>query len=129
MARTLHASRRVVTSKNTPFQDSIWISDALLAESFHRFTCAQSRHGSHVPGPMEARRRANKRKNTSLAQFAASPPVDPNVLFGSGPHTAWWQISSPIEQKPAMKPQLRNAWWQPSNPAAIQPVVDNGKTE
>ena len=76
---------------------------------------------------MEARRRANKRKNTNLAQFGPSPAVDPNVLFGAGPRNAWWQTSNSVEQKPAAELNLRKAWWQASDPAANKPAVDNGK--
>ena len=104
MTQTARASRRVLASATCPSTDSIWISECLLAESFHRFTCIQTRHGSNVPGPMEARRRANKRRNTNMAQVAASPIVDPNVLFGAGPQNAWWQSSNPASPNPPIDP-------------------------
>lgn len=102
MTCMVRASRRVLASSKPTSTDSIWISESLLAESFRRFICIQSRHGSNVPGPMEARRRANKRRNASLAQSGSSPPIDPNILFGAGPHHAWWQTSNPPPPKPAI---------------------------
>src|ERR1700728_3221984 len=102
MTRTIRASRRVLTSTTLSSIEPIWISESLLAESFHRFTCTQTRHGSNVPGPMEARRRANKRRNTNMAQIGPGPPIDANVLFGAGPHHAWWQTSNPTPPKLAI---------------------------
>jgi hypothetical protein len=102
MTRTVRASRRALASTSLPSTEAIWISDSLLAESFYRFSCAQNRHGSNVPGPMEARRRANKRRNTSLAQIGPSPPIDPNVLLGTGPNQAWWQTSNSALPKPGI---------------------------
>jgi hypothetical protein len=51
----------------------IWISDELLSSTFHQFfrdtSPHQKRHGSHVPGPLEARRRSAKRRMTVSAGF------------------------------------------------------------
>lgn len=87
----------------------IWISNALLAESFHRFCVIPRRHGSHIPGPLEARRRASKRRNTSLAYAqTTSLPVDPGVLFGLGQQPGWWTDtgSGPCKDRPDAKASL-----------------------
>ena len=73
----------------------IWITDAVLAETFRRFTHATRRYGSNVPGPLESRRRASKRKNASLAyQAGSATPVDPAVLLPIRPQNSWWQKQS-----------------------------------
>lgn len=37
-----------------------------------------------------------------MAQIGPGPPIDANVLFGAGPHHAWWQTSNPTPPKPAI---------------------------
>ena len=81
--------RNAVTSSSP----AVWITDAVLAESLRRFTCTHRRHGSNVPGPLEARRRGAKRRNTNLAYNGASP-VDPAILFPKESRDAWWQQES-----------------------------------
>jgi len=67
----------------------VWISDDLLQASINAFTSKVStracrRHGSNVPGPLEARRRLAKRKLGHLAATGACVPshIDPAVAFG-----------------------------------------------
>jgi hypothetical protein len=97
---------------------AVWISDALLAETFHRFF-HHKRHGSNVPGPLEAQRRATKRKNTSLAALSAGGiSVDPAIVLGSSAHKAGWWGSH--EHKPekyhAQKgAQVRRDWFEASD--------------
>lgn len=66
------------------FPDHVCISeDLLLAYTSRRFAFDQRRHGSQVPGPLEARRRLAKRRNTALASVAGSGPLDDvGCLFG-----------------------------------------------
>jgi len=66
----------------------IWISDDLLQTSINAFTSksgtqACRRHGSNVPGPLEARRRLAKRKLGHLAVAGAygAPHIDPAMAF------------------------------------------------
>ncbi|KAH7378709.1 hypothetical protein BKA66DRAFT_420978 [Pyrenochaeta sp. MPI-SDFR-AT-0127] len=84
------ACRRAVQSLQSPAPQHIWISDEQLSVAVNRFfrtTCPnQTRHGSHVPGPLEARRRATKRRMTVSASFYPQdnfpPPFSLGALFG-----------------------------------------------
>ncbi|KAF1946529.1 hypothetical protein EJ02DRAFT_441137 [Clathrospora elynae] len=73
MRRPPIACRRAVQSLQSSAPQHIWIPDELLAVAFNRVFRAscphQTRHGSHVPGPLEARRRATKRRMTVSANF------------------------------------------------------------
>jgi len=67
----------------------VWISDDLLKASINAFTLklgtrACRRHGSNVPGPLEARRRLSKRRLGHLAATGTygAPHIDPAVAFG-----------------------------------------------
>ncbi|EOA89607.1 uncharacterized protein SETTUDRAFT_175630 [Exserohilum turcica Et28A] len=86
MRRPPLACRRAVQSLQLPTPHHIWISDDLLALALNRFfrsSCPhQRRHGSHVPGPLEARRRAAKRRMTVSAGFY--PPDHLSSLFNLG---------------------------------------------
>ncbi|RMZ83057.1 hypothetical protein DV738_g1339, partial [Chaetothyriales sp. CBS 135597] len=77
----------------------LWITDAVLANAYQRFAwaCSHRRHGSNVPGPLEARRRAAKRKNTSWAQLRTHSPIEPALLFGQQNHAEWWQSAGKQE--------------------------------
>ena len=75
----------------------IWITDAVLADALRRFTYISRRHGSNVPGPLEARKRASKRRNTSLAHAGGGAPIDPAMLFSKRPRDSWWQKEPEVE--------------------------------
>ncbi|KAK6005494.1 hypothetical protein QM012_007136 [Aureobasidium pullulans] len=76
-------------------QPYIWISDDALATAYRRFanTCLVNhshtntrRHGSNVPGPLEARRRLARRRMAGLSIAGSSPGIMPDfgALLGSG---------------------------------------------
>jgi hypothetical protein len=82
-----HALQRPV-----PFLDHVWISEDFLTATFRRFANGQRRHGSQVPGPLEARRRLAKRRNMVLAGVGTSGSViDMADLLGKNgsEHTRW----------------------------------------
>ncbi|OCK84911.1 hypothetical protein K432DRAFT_86757 [Lepidopterella palustris CBS 459.81] len=69
----------------SPSADYVWITDDILADAFHHFlrtsSSSQRRYGSNVPGPMEARRRASKRRIACLATSGGGGGVD--LSFGA----------------------------------------------
>jgi hypothetical protein len=109
-------------------QPYIWISDDTLAVAYRRFanTCLVNhnhtntrRHGSNVPGPLEARRRLARRRMAGLSIQGPSPGLIPDfgALFGSGgvdmtslwapPGTAQSRAPSPSHQFPPAPPTPR----------------------
>ncbi|KAE8388106.1 hypothetical protein BDV23DRAFT_117710 [Aspergillus alliaceus] len=87
-----HAYRHTVPPLSHCLVDHVWISEEFLASTYRRFANGQRRYESRVPGPLEARRRLAKRKNTVLASLAGSrPPDDIGCLFGRNgrEHMKW----------------------------------------
>ena len=62
----------------------VWIGEDILNDAIQRFSHARTcrRHVGHVPGPMEARKRATKRCMVGLAQVGGGMGVDPALLSG-----------------------------------------------
>jgi hypothetical protein len=100
MRRPPIVCRRAVQSLHPPVAPHVWISDELLSSTVLRFfrdSCPQQkRHGSHVPGPLEARRRAAKRRMTVSAGFYPQeslpwPSLNLGALFGfrARPPPSW----------------------------------------
>lgn len=96
MKHVLKVPRRLNAPSEAFTSSPIWISDAVLNETFERFSRGCRRHGSHVPGPLESRKRAARRKNTSIAYAGASAaPLDGLGLFGPGSQGGWWKQEPP----------------------------------
>ncbi|EUC39359.1 hypothetical protein COCCADRAFT_80937 [Bipolaris zeicola 26-R-13] len=97
MRRPSAACRRAVQSLQLPTAHHVWISDDLLARALLPFfpsSCPhQRRHGSNVPGPLEARRRAAKRRMTVSAGF--HPQYTFQSLFNLGALFAFRKESQP----------------------------------
>jgi hypothetical protein len=87
MQRSPIACRRAVHSLNPPPSSYVWITDDLLDLTVNRFFRSgcrhQKRHGSQVPGPLEARRRAVKRRMTLQAHLPSAGPSLPLFSFGA----------------------------------------------
>lgn len=90
-----------------PHTDALWITDDVLNNALSRFTLSKTskRHGSRVPGPLEARRRAPKRRVMSLASPPEGGVIDLSFLPGitSGLDSTGWQWqapSAPAHQEP-----------------------------
>lgn len=105
----------------------IWISDDTLAAAYRRFanTCLVNhshtntrRHGSNVPGPLEARRRLARRRMAGLSMPTPSPGLFPDfgALFGSGgvDMTSLWAPPSTSQSRAPSPPHC-------SPPAAPTP--------
>ncbi|KAI4203344.1 MAG: hypothetical protein LQ350_001865 [Teloschistes chrysophthalmus] len=77
--------RHVCRLAAPPHSDPIWISDDILNHALHRFTLLQvlRRHGSTIPGPLEARKRTAKRRMMGLVPTATGG-LHPHPGFLSG---------------------------------------------
>ncbi|KAF1839751.1 hypothetical protein BDW02DRAFT_563801 [Decorospora gaudefroyi] len=122
------ACRRAVQSLHPPAAQHVWISEDLLTLAINRFfrsPCAQQkRHGSHVPGPLEARRRATKRRMTASAgvfpQGSFAPTFSLPALFGfrKAAQPSWRYEPPSLQHR--VEP-LDQAPDQVSNPSMSQP--------
>ena len=77
----------------TSSSSGLWITDEVLSEAFNRFVRVSNanlyhakRFRSHAPGPLEARRRATRRKMgvATVASGSTPPPFDMGALLGLG---------------------------------------------
>ena len=90
---------------NAP-KDHIWVSENALNSAMHRFVHGRvpRRYVGLAPGPLEARKRATKRRMMNLAQLGGGAVFDPSVLpgFGAPERVEWkWQSPTPlIPQRP-----------------------------
>lgn len=102
MSFSRHACRHALQRPAVSFLDHVWISEDLLASTFRRFVNCQRRHGSQVPGPLEANRRLAKRRSTALASAGGSgPSLNFANLFGlNGSEHMRWNDSQPVLSKP-----------------------------
>ena len=95
----------------------IWISDDTLAAAYRRFANTYlvnhnhtntRRHGSNVPGPLEARRRLARRRMAGLSMPTPSAGLIPDfgALFGSGgvDMTSLWAPPSTIQSRAPSPP-------------------------
>ena len=76
--------RRAVQHGFLPLSDHVWISDEMLSAAMHRFKLSRShrRHGSSVPGPLEASRRLAKRRMMGLAVTGGGAGSDLGAILG-----------------------------------------------
>ena len=108
--------------------NSIWISDAILEQQLSRFCRLSKRYGSNVPGPLEARRRANKRRNTYLASHdLGRAPIEPALVLGTDKRYEWWQNQAQSEPAPELSqippkleiPSFLPDWLSPLAPVPV----------
>ncbi|RDK38846.1 hypothetical protein M752DRAFT_286045 [Aspergillus phoenicis ATCC 13157] len=98
-----------------------------LASAFRRFANGQRRYESRVPGPLEARRRLAKRRNTALAGIAGTGPLDDIAcLFGRNgrEHMKWTTTTEGRKAKGSHFYQLSTP--SPSPPPPPIPSAYNG---
>lgn len=108
-----HAYRHASSSSNN-LLDHVWISEDFLASAFRRFANGQRRYESRVPGPLEARRRLAKRRNTALAGIAGTGPLDDIAcLFGRNgrEHMKWTTTTEGRKAKGKILDLLKYYWW------------------
>lgn len=83
-----NASRAHIAKKSS--SSHVWISDQLLSDTFASFARTHRRHGSNVPGPLEAQRRAKGRRATTVTHAPAVPAADIRALNAARPQRGWW---------------------------------------
>ncbi|KAF2658069.1 hypothetical protein K491DRAFT_676686 [Lophiostoma macrostomum CBS 122681] len=116
MQRSPAVCRRAARPVPSAPQPFVWISDDALSDAlrrFSRFGCVQQRRpGSHVPGPLEARRRAVRRRMTVQAHAPLNEalPWAPNF-------TAWFRGRSRRE------PDWR--YEAPAPPVSVDPLANS----
>ena len=80
-------------------KDYVWISEEVLNNAIKHFSRGITfrRHAGTVPGPLEARKRAAKRRMVNLAQVGGAREIDPSLFGGPGhaPGQNGWQWQSP----------------------------------
>ena len=80
-------------------KDYVWISEEVLNNAINHFSRGITfrRHVGAVPGPLEARKRAAKRRMVNLVQVGRAGEIDPSVFGGSGsaPGQNGWQWQNP----------------------------------
>ncbi|KAF2838575.1 hypothetical protein M501DRAFT_992546 [Patellaria atrata CBS 101060] len=86
-----------------------WITDELLVDAFHRFArvanYGRKRFGSHVPGPLEARKRMAKRKIMAMTASGGGVSFDIGGLFGMNkPQPPPWKWEAPAPLKVDLDP-------------------------
>ncbi|KAI8939644.1 hypothetical protein NX059_003403 [Plenodomus lindquistii] len=138
MRRPPIACQRAAQVIQSPSSQHAWISEDQLSIAINRFfraTCPhQKRHGSNVPGPLEARRRAAKRRMTISAGFYPqenSPsPFSLRALFGfRGRPVPSWQYQPPSLRRDAAPVDdslsTPDATWTPTHEPTIEPTIES----
>lgn len=123
--------------------DHIWISDDLLDGALRRLfvpECFQ-RYGSSVPGPLEAQRRANRRRVMGLAPVGAPASSIEQSVFGKNTWSLGdqkWQWQAPTAAEPPRVPfiqsrRAKRCYWlatdQSSEPPPLPPWLTQGAPE
>lgn len=93
----------------TPTEHQLWITDDIFNDSLSRSALAalSRKHGSFVPGPLEARRRAAKRRMVNLAKTGGGV-VNEAILFSETNHDQYsneWQWKPPSISLAPVPPQ------------------------
>lgn len=116
MPSRLAIAQRAVNGSLDRSLSHVWISDELLHESFNRFTtttttftCNSKRHGSNVPGPLEARKRlSGRRLNNSASKRNTAPASAPFEI------SSLWSEWGEFEGFGKWRKRAREVWkWQP----------------
>lgn len=104
----------------TPTEHHLWITDDIFNDSLSRFTLTalSRKHGSFVPGPLEARRRAAKRRMVNLAKTGGGVVTAP-ILFSEmnqDQYSKEWQWqSTSIPPAPVPPQQWQECKHEPSS--------------
>lgn len=96
LSHLCNASRAHIAKKQS--SPHVWISDELLSDTFASFTKAHRRHGSNVPGPLEAQRRAKGRRATTATHAPAKHAANIAALNTVKPQRGWWKATGDSER-------------------------------
>ena len=81
-------------------KDYVWTSDDGFDNAINHFARGRTfrRQVGLAPGPLEARKRAAKRRMVDMAQVKGGGQIDPSLLGGTGyaPSQNGWQWQSPM---------------------------------
>ena len=107
--RACPQSLNVRTSKSSNY---IWISDDFLSTLLHQFAVSKRcvRNGSSVPGPLEFRKRAAKRRMMNLTVVATqSIPIDLRAFAGMHGNSVekGMRWEAPIQPSKSLDPTSR----------------------
>ncbi|KAL2044883.1 hypothetical protein N7G274_002658 [Stereocaulon virgatum] len=118
---------RLPPHKNTP-NEFVWTSEDVLDSAISDFSRGKisRRRVGLVPGPLEARKRAAKRRMMNLAQGGGGGEIDASLLRGVGraPGQASWQWQSPTT--PAWK-DTKNTAADPNSMGSMLPIAKDNK--
>ena len=103
-------------------KDHICIGVHFLNNAMHRFAHGRvsKRHVGLAPGPLEARKRATRRRMMNLAQVGGGGSLDPNVLPGLGsPGCMEWKWQCPEQLTPPRTPPRTDGKENPYKPGRL----------
>lgn len=84
--------------------EAVWIGDDILDYAIYHFVRSSNgrRNAAMVPGPLEARKRAAKRRMMNLARAGGAGQIDPSLLDGLNGRAQKgnWQWQSPTPSAP-----------------------------
>ncbi|KAL8943822.1 MAG: hypothetical protein Q9216_000815 [Gyalolechia sp. 2 TL-2023] len=105
---------------STPLPSHIWLGDDILNHALHQWIkgFADRRHGSAIPGPLEARKRTTKRRMMDLRPAAGGLGLHPGILTGldlGQENQQGWQWQPPTA------PQLQDTTLSRSNDVPLPP--------
>ncbi|KAK8083279.1 hypothetical protein PG996_002060 [Apiospora saccharicola] len=114
--------------------DCVWVPESALSAAYERYCSASRiafrRHGSSVPGPLENRKRQNKRQMGELT-FGHAHGSAPLWDLENLPDLTQWKWKPPTERRSRQTVQAdRNlwnavvAWLSPRNDARSQSVLE-----
>ncbi|MCJ1248470.1 hypothetical protein MMC30_005688 [Trapelia coarctata] len=126
MSLARHATRRIAHTHLSSCSSRLSIGDDYLNALLHQFTISEPcvRHGSSVPGPLEARKRQAKRKMMNLAPVEGGGSIDNGALMGMGKSFSEkelkWELPRQLPQHPEPQSSRLPSWIQDFNASASE---------
>ena len=129
----LHRPTRSASMLSVPAPSSssifVWISDDVLNDTLSRFTKVTvpklrcKRHGSHVPGPLEANRKLSRRRMAGhVVARQGQPGATPTVL------TDMLSFGQQQQQQQQQRTGTRKTSWEPPASTSVRKKIESGMT-